>query len=209
MSYTCKAQRSGPRSGVSALLQTILPVHSKWNGWKGSTPPAFFLNLQRKLPSQIHWGDHSGMEDNSSPRKDSFVSEGDLFSATYLKHQARRQMLTIIFKQKPLNSRDCSYTVLLVFCIAGTVKVKSSGIQVGDLIIVEKVCHKLFHPHLYIVWLLWTFKSPFMWWWIMRESFNLLQLVVEVKGVSKDFIIFWSMLSLSLSNSMHKRRPWA
>lgn len=67
-------------------------------------------------------------------------------------------MLTIIFKQKPLSSRDCSYTVLLVFCVAGTVKVKSSGIQVGDLIIVEKVCHKLFHPHLYIVWLFMDFQ---------------------------------------------------
>lgn len=55
-------------------------------------------------------------------------------------------MATIIFKQKPLNSRDCSYTVLPVFCIAGTVKVKSSGIQVGDLIIVEKVCHKFVSP---------------------------------------------------------------
>lgn len=60
-------------------------------------------------------------------------------------------MLAIICKQRPLNNRDCSYTVPLWFCVAGTVKVKSSGIQVGDLIIVKKVCHK-FHPHLYIVW---------------------------------------------------------
>lgn len=47
----------------------------------------------------------------------------------------------------------------MFFFIAGTVKVKSSNIQVGDLIIVEKVCHKSFHPHLYIVWLLWTYQD--------------------------------------------------
>lgn len=39
----------------------------------------------------------------------------------------------------------------------------------------------------------------------MRGVVNLVcaALVTEVKGVSKDFVILWSMLSLSLSNSMH------
>lgn len=70
MSYICKAQRSRQRARVSDLFQTILPVHSKWNERKGSTPPAFFSNLQGKLLSQIHWGDWWGKQDNSSPKED-------------------------------------------------------------------------------------------------------------------------------------------
>lgn len=48
-----------------------------------------------------------------------------------------------ILRMKPIKQSTFPlYTPLTLelFCFAGTVKVKSSGIQVGDLIIVEKVC---------------------------------------------------------------------
>lgn len=54
----------------------------------------------------------------------------------------------------PPQIRDTCLKTAFCVCvlyISGTVKVKSSGIQVGDLIIVEKVCYRLFHPHLWIV----------------------------------------------------------
>lgn len=189
-------------------------VQMKWV--KRLNSPSILFQSAKKiaLPNSLGWPLRHAWQQFTQKRQvlwsqSEINRRGDLFSLRYWRHRAHRQMWAVICKTRPLKKIEIFHKVLLVFCIAGTVKVKSSGIQVGDLIIVEKVCHKSFYPHLDIVWLLWTFKSPFMLWWIMRESFNLLQPVAEVKGVSKDFIIFWSMLSLVLSNSMRKHRHWA
>lgn len=53
MSYMCKAKRSQHSSGVSDLFQTVLPVHSKWNERKASTPPAFLKICKESKYSKL------------------------------------------------------------------------------------------------------------------------------------------------------------
>lgn len=90
---------------------------------------------------------------------------------------------------------------MVCFCFPGTAKVKSSSIQVGDLIIVEKVCWRLSYPYVWASWLSSTLNVPLMCPRIKREAVSLFYSAGE-KDVSKDFVILGSMLRLSLSYLM-------
>lgn len=206
MSCICKALRSRHRSGVSDLFQTILPALSKWTERNGSTPPAFFqICTENDLPkftgvtaearrTTVHRGEETLV------LKSHFMSvlRYDVRGINPVK--ALKSMFNYfqilncyIFVMNTLHQRD------IVFFIPGTVKVKSSGIQVGDLIIVEKVCQRSFHPHLWTV-LLSPDCPVSVSMTANNEGVVNVLLLREVERVSKDFVIFWSMPSPRLSN---------